>query len=141
MGIVSFSGAKKAASTLESTSCCNLRFAQGWRGSTKIGWNFFYDFPKVENIPKETANIFESTCRNQVAGRESLTGIWHLGGIFFCEWVKKTESFILILSLQESNLSSDLVDSATMASPRPFSAAGRFRDTRVIGENFNGGGL
>lgn len=39
-GNCQFLSAKKAASTLQSTSCYNLRFAQGWRGSTKIGWNF-----------------------------------------------------------------------------------------------------
>lgn len=140
MGIFSFSGAKKAASTLQSTSCYNLRFAQGWRGSTNIG-GIFLRLSKswkiyLRKLPTFLNLLAEISGRRRIPHR-NLASWWNFCG----EWVKKTEPFIVVLSLQESNLSSDLVDSATMASPRPFSAAGRFRDTRVIGENFNGGGL
>lgn len=139
-GNFQFLSAKKAASTLQSTSCYNLRFAQGWRGSTKIGWNFSTTSQKLKIYRRKLPTILnllaEISGRRRIPHR-NLASWWNFCG----EWVKKTEPFIVVLSLQESNLSSDLVDSATMASPRPFSAAGRFRDTRVIGENFNGGGL
>lgn len=63
-GNCQFLSAKKAASTLQSTSCCN-EVCPRLEGKYENWVEFFYDFPKVENIPKETANIFESTCRNQ----------------------------------------------------------------------------
>lgn len=138
-GNCQFLSAKKAASTLQSTSCYNLRFAQGWRGSTKIG-GIFLRLPKSWKYTEGNCQHFWIYLQKSVAGGESLTGIWHLGGIFlvsgwrrlnlslwFCHW--RSPTFLQIWWTRPHH------------PPRPFSAAGRFRDTRVIGENFNGGGL